>query len=157
MSHQIDVAAQAVRVPLARRRVAEIAYGVLRAERARSTRISITFVSARSIAAMNARHLGHAGATDVIAFAFAPEQPGGTLIGDIYIAPEIAKANAAQHGNSSREEVARLVVHGILHVLGYDHPGGRGRLTSPMWRRQEALVARLTKGRPRRRLTTHTG
>lgn len=157
MTHRIDVAAEAVRVPLGRRRVAEIAHAVLRAERARSTRISITFVSARAIAAMNVRHLGHAGATDVIAFALAPEQPEGTLIGDIYIAPEIAKANAAEHGSSSREELARLVVHGILHVLGYDHPGGRGRLTSPMWHRQEALVARVMKGRRRRRLTTPPG
>ena len=44
---------------------------------------------------------------------------------------------------SVREEVARLVVHGILHVLGYDHPEDETRETSDMWRRQERLLRRL--------------
>jgi probable rRNA maturation factor len=42
-----------------------------------------------------------------------------------------------------REELARLVVHGTLHVLGYDHPVDHTRGDSPMWRRQETLLARL--------------
>jgi probable rRNA maturation factor len=37
------------------------------------------------------------------------------------------------------------VVHGVLHALGYDHPDGDARLSSPMWRRQEALVARAIR------------
>jgi ssRNA-specific RNase YbeY (16S rRNA maturation enzyme) len=39
-----------------------------------------------------------------------------------------------------REETLRLVVHGVLHVLGYDHPAGESRYESPMWRRQERLL-----------------
>lgn len=146
MMHHVEVATDAVRVPLARRRIADIALAVLRAERARSTRLSITFVSARAIAAMNSRHLGHPGSTDVISFALPSPAGGGALTGDIYIAPEVARRNAAGHGTPAREEIARLVVHGVLHVLGYDHPEGPGRLTSPMWRRQEMLVARLANG-----------
>ena len=42
-----------------------------------------------------------------------------------------------------RRELARLVVHGVLHVLGYDHPEDDDRERSPMWRRQEKIVARL--------------
>jgi len=42
-----------------------------------------------------------------------------------------------------REELARLVVHGTLHVLGHDHPVDAGRGSSPMWRRQELLLTRL--------------
>jgi two-component system sensor histidine kinase AtoS len=44
-------------------------------------------------------------------------------------------------------EIDRLdrVVHGVLHVVGFDHPDGRARDRSPMWRRQEQLVARLTR------------
>lgn len=154
MSHEIAVAADGVRVPLARRRVAEIALAVLRAERARRTRLSITFVSARTIAKMNARHLGHHRATDVISFALEPEHRGASTVGDIYIAPEVAKRNAVEHGTPVREEIARLVVHGVLHVLGHDHPEGPGRTRSPMWRRQEALVAAFGHPKaPRRRLT----
>jgi probable rRNA maturation factor len=42
-----------------------------------------------------------------------------------------------------REEVARLVIHGTLHILGHDHPDGDDRTTSRMWRRQEQLLSRV--------------
>ena len=44
-----------------------------------------------------------------------------------------------------REELTRLVIHGTLHVLGYDHPDAAGREASPMWKRQEQLLARVTR------------
>jgi probable rRNA maturation factor len=156
MTHQVEVAADGVRVPLTRRRVAEIALTVLEAERARSTHLSIAFVSTRAIADLNAHHLGHAGPTDVISFAMRAPERGGPIVGDVYIAPEVAKRNAAEQGTSTREEVTRLVVHGVLHVLGYDHPEGRGRDNSRMWRRQEALVTRLTREHRHRRQTRQT-
>jgi probable rRNA maturation factor len=143
MTLVVDVAADGVRVPLARARVAELARGVLRAERARHAMLSIAFVPPRAMAALNARHLGHRGATDVIAFGFAPAGASGPVVGDIYIAPAVARANAKRLGVGAREELARLVVHGTLHVLGYEHPEEEGRERSPMWRRQERLLRRL--------------
>jgi rRNA maturation RNase YbeY len=92
------------------------------------------------MARLNRRHLGHAGPTDVISFGFAPS-PGEGLVGDVYICPDVARANARVAGCGVREELLRLVVHGTLHVLGWDHPVGRARESSPMWRRQEALLA----------------
>ncbi len=71
----------------------------------------------------------------------------GPVVGDIYIAPGVARRNAARHGAGVREEIARLVVHGTLHVLGYDHPEGEERTASRMWRRQERLLARLHRRR----------
>jgi ssRNA-specific RNase YbeY (16S rRNA maturation enzyme) len=44
-----------------------------------------------------------------------------------------------------RGELTRLVVHGLLHVLGYDHSDDDSRVASPMWRRQERLVARVVE------------
>jgi rRNA maturation RNase YbeY len=81
----------------------------------------------------------------VIAFALARQTPRGPLVGDIYIAPDVGRRNAAEHGVSLAEELTRLVVHGVLHVLGFDHPTGRGRLTSSMWQRQEKLVDSLLR------------
>jgi probable rRNA maturation factor len=157
MNDRIEVTVDAVRVPLARRRIAEIARAVLRAEHASAMRLSITFVSTEHIAAMNARHLGHAGATDVISFSLTPDGCNATPTGDIYIAPDVARRNAAEHGSTIREEIARLVVHGVLHVLGHDHPNGTRRLASRMWRRQEALVESLAPlHSPRRRRSTGT-
>ena len=59
------------------------------------------------------------------------------------ICAEIAREYAKAQGISAGEELLRLVVHGTLHVLGYDHPTGAGRTTSPMWRRQESILARV--------------
>ena len=147
---RVRVHAEGVRLPLGRDAVAAIARGVLRAERVRAVELSITFVAAPAMAALNRRHLGHRGATDIITFEFAPV-PGGLRAGDVYVCPEVARENARRHGVPVREELARLVVHGTLHVLGHEHPEDDGRTQSPMWRRQERLVARLyPKTAPRR-------
>jgi probable rRNA maturation factor len=139
----VDVGTVGVRVSLGRDRVRALAQRVLRAEGARDALLSITFVTPRAIAALNQRHLGHNRPTDVIAFGWtAPAGPRQVALGDVYIAPDVARENARAHGSGIREELARLVVHGTLHVLGHDHPDGDARVTSTMWKRQEALLAR---------------
>jgi probable rRNA maturation factor len=145
MSLTVDVATDGERVPLSRSRVGDIARRVLRAERVREALISITFVSAPRIASLNRKHLAHRGSTDVISFGFARPSSRDPVMGDIYIAPTVARRNAAAQGIPVREEITRLVVHGVLHVLGHDHPDGDRRDTSSMWRRQERLVARLQR------------
>jgi ssRNA-specific RNase YbeY (16S rRNA maturation enzyme) len=55
----------------------------------------------------------------------------------------VAARAARRRGLPLRQELVRLVVHGTLHVLGWDHPDDDSRLGSPMWRRQERYVARL--------------
>ena len=97
------------------------------------------------MARLNAEHLGHAGATDVISFGFAQAGSRGPVVGDVYIAPEVARDNALRHGARVRDETARLVIHGVLHVLGHDHPTDGDRETSAMWRRQEALLRRVRR------------
>jgi probable rRNA maturation factor len=105
--------------------------------------ISIAFVGRMSIAGYNEKYLGHRGVTDVIAFGFGSGGEPGAIIGDIYICPDVARANARAQRVSEAEELLRLVVHGTLHVLGYDHPSGEARMQSPMWRKQEKILARL--------------
>jgi probable rRNA maturation factor len=144
MSISVDVTVKSGRIPLSRARVTRIASSVLRAERVRDADLSITFVSNRSIAALNRRHLGHSGPTDVISFEIARSAPGIPVAGDVYIAPDVARVNARELGVPVAEELARLVVHGILHALGYSHPEGpsEDRTRSAMWKRQERLLRR---------------
>jgi probable rRNA maturation factor len=142
MSLAVHVATEGVRIPIARERIVALAEGVLRRERVSDALLSIAFVGDRRIAALNRAHLGHAGATDVISFGFAPGA-AGAVVGDVYIAPGVARRNAAAHGRGVREELSRLVVHGVLHVLGHDHPEDETRYASPMWRRQERLLRAL--------------
>jgi probable rRNA maturation factor len=137
VSLAVSVSTDGVRIPLARARVASIARAALRAERVRDAMVSIAFVTRTAIARLNRAYLGHSGPTDVISFAF-----GDPLVGDIYISPDIARRNAREYGVGIREELTRLVVHGVLHVTGHDHPAD-ARSVSPMWKRQERLVKRV--------------
>ncbi len=108
-----------------------------------SGEIEITFVKDAVMRDLNRRYLHRSGSTDVIAFELGED---GALAGDVYVAPEVAARTAAELGISEDEELVRLVVHGVLHVLGHDHPEGEDRYASPMFRLQEELVGRLTRG-----------
>lgn len=103
--------------------------------------LSISFVGRDRMKDLNHRWKGKRAPTDVLAFPLAG--PGGSLAGDVYICPWVAARNARELKVSLRRELSRLVVHGVLHVLGYDHPEATGRTTSPMWRRQERYLRGL--------------
>lgn len=143
MSVAVDVSSELPRLALAVPRAAELGRRVLAAERVRDAMLSIAFVRRSAIARLNREHLGHRGSTDVISFGFSDATASGAVVGDVYICPAVAADNARRHRTGVREELARLVVHGTLHVVGYEHPENDDRTSSPMWRRQEQLLARL--------------
>ncbi len=106
------------------------------------TEVSLLFVDEGAIADLNSRFLGHDGPTDVLAFPIdeepadsgrspdsggsgpgfsaEPEEPP-TLLGDVVICPAVAHRNAPDHAGTYDDEIALLVVHGLLHLLGLDH------------------------------------
>jgi probable rRNA maturation factor len=151
MSVAVGVSVDQARIPISRERVAAVARAVLAAEGVRAALLSVTFVSDREIRRLNRAHLKRDRTTDVIAFALERVGTKAPILGDVYIAPGVARASAKANGVSLREEIVRLVVHGTLHVLGYEHPEGRGeaRTRSTMWRKQERLVSKLAGGRAR--------
>jgi len=122
-------------------RVRRIVRTVLAAERRRAM-VSVTFVGPIRMRRLNREYKRHDRPTDVISFHL--PGPDGSLAGDIYICPAVAAREAKAAGVTEAEELARLVIHGTLHVLGYDHPEGRGRTTSVLWRRQERYLETLT-------------
>jgi probable rRNA maturation factor len=113
---------------------------VLRRERCRA-RISVAFVGKRQMRRLNADYLRHDRPTDVLSFPL--PGPDGVLTGDIYVCRYAAARNARARHTGVREELLRLIVHGTLHVLGYDHPDGAARTRSAMWRHQEQHLAGL--------------
>jgi probable rRNA maturation factor len=123
--------------------VKEAAIAALRAERVSNAMLSITFVGRATMTELNRRYLRHHGPTDVISFGLGRLGKTDAVVGDIYICPEVARMNARRQGIAVGEELLRLVVHGALHVVGYDHPDTDGRTTSPMWRKQERILARV--------------
>lgn len=132
---------EGLRVPVAAARLREACTMVLRSQKVKHALVSITLLTPRRMAALNKKHLNHAGPTDVITFGF--RDPDGAVIGDVYICPEVATANAKHFGVSAREELLRLTVHATLHVLGHEHPEGEARMKSPMWKLQERLLAKV--------------
>jgi len=121
-----------------------LAENVLDAEGIRGdAEMSVLFVSEQVMSELNERFMGEEGPTDVLAFPIdddplhrgrAPD--GGStgpardrelpidlpvLLGDVVVCPVIAARQAPEHDNSIDDELALLVVHGILHVLGHDH------------------------------------
>ena len=139
----IRVSCDGVRVPLARARVARLVEAVLRWERcAHPVVLDVTFVSNRTIARLHRQHVGHRGTTDIVTFEHARHSAASPIVGDVYIAPQVARDNARAFAQPVREEIARLTVHGVLHTLGWQHPDGEARLTSEMWRRQERWLQR---------------
>ncbi len=121
------------------RTVRRVVDAVLAGERRRA-RISVTFVGRDGMRQLNRAYKQHDRPTDVLAFAL--RGPGG-VVGDIYVCPWVARREAAARRVPLREELVRLVVHGTLHVLGYDHPENGRREHSAMWRRQERYVDAL--------------
>ena len=91
---------------------------------------------------LNRRALGADRVTDVIAFHLDHQ---GRRLADIYLCPARARTTARVLRVAEREELVRVLVHGLLHAIGYDHPNGRGRTASRMWGRQERYVRRLVR------------
>lgn len=125
---------------LPERTVARLVRAVLAGER-RAADVSVTFLGPTRMRALNREWKGHDYPTDVLSFSLHP--PDGSLTGDVYICPAVARAQARTLGIREREELVRLVIHGTLHVLGHDHPDGPARTRSPMWRKQERYVKAL--------------
>ena len=102
--------------------------------------LSITLLDDAGMAALNQEWKGRAGPTDVLAFPLHGE--GEALVGDVYVGVERAVAQADELDEPAPRELARLAIHGTLHVLGWDHPED-GREESEMWRHQERILEEL--------------
>jgi probable rRNA maturation factor len=128
------------RLPVAASRVRALAAFVLDRERTRHAWLQFTFVGRRRIARIHRALTGVAGPTDIVTLQHERQAPGAPVVGEVWIAPEVAWDNARQFGTTLRDECCRLVVHGVLHTLGWEHPTDATREQSAMWRRQEQLL-----------------
>jgi probable rRNA maturation factor len=146
-------------------RWAALARAVLEDRRVRGdVEVSLLFVDEPAIAALNERFLGREGSTDVLAFPIeddplpagrSPDSGGSgpgadaeveplTLLGDVVICPAVAARDAAEHDVVLDDELALLVVHGLLHLLGMDHETDRE--AEAMERLERELLARHHRG-----------
>jgi probable rRNA maturation factor len=135
----------ALRVPWLRR----IGRHVLVAEGAGATQLGVVVTDDATVRDLNHRYLGRDEPTDVLSFGLGEKggrpfvlPPGeATPLGEVIISYPTAVRQAGEQGHSVAAEVAHLLVHGILHLLGYDHQAAKDRRM--MRRREEEILADL--------------
>jgi len=101
--------------------------------------VNFIFTDNHKITQLNWKFLRHKGPTDVIAFGYDSHQgSASTVFGDIFISIEQARSNAQRFGQPPKREVTRLIIHGVLHLLGYSDSKPKDK--KKMWARQEKFV-----------------
>jgi probable rRNA maturation factor len=96
---------------------------ILKEEGRRGAKVNVIFVDDPVIRKLNNEYFGKDRVTDVISFNFDDE-----LLGEVYVSLPQARRQAREIDLTIKEEIQRLVVHGILHLLGYDHEKDDGRM-----------------------------
>jgi probable rRNA maturation factor len=109
----------------------------------RSFELVIVIVNEREMTRLNETFLRHRGPTDVLAFNYAQSPPEGELCGEIIVCAQEAQVQAARFRTSWQSELVRYVVHGILHLLGYDDRRSAAR--RKMKREENRLMLELKR------------
>lgn len=93
--------------------------------------VTVAFVSDRAMRALNQRWRGKRVTTDVLSFPAGQDEfetPEGSNLGDVVISVEQAARQAVEQGLEFDEEVSQLILHGLLHLCGYDHEADAGEM-----------------------------
>ena len=109
--------------------------------------VSVLLTGDEQLRAMNRQFRGLDKPTDVLSFPALPEAANGGQGGDLAISLETAAIQAADHGHTVQMEVKVLILHGLLHLAGYDHERDRGQMRrrETMLRKQFALPSGLVE------------
>jgi probable rRNA maturation factor len=120
--------------------LARLVREALAAEAVNAATISLAIVDNATIHAINRRHLDHDWPTDVITFCLSDDEDDA-LAGELIVSAEMAAATASEAGIAARDELALYVVHGLLHLCGYDD--STPAESAAMRRREGEVLARL--------------
>lgn len=118
------------------RRVARAAARVGR----RGAAVNLVVIDDREMRRLNRRYRGMDKPTDVLSFGY-EAGPGDALVGDVYVSHETLSRDARRLGLEARHLAVRIVVHGLLHVIGYDHESDAD--AARMERRERAVLKRV--------------
>ena len=124
----------ALRTP--RKKITALVEFVARAESARLEEVDIAIVASRRMAALNRHYLQHAGTTDVLSFDLSI--PGGGLVAQLIVCADVAVGEARSRRIGPQRELMLYIVHGLLHVMGYDDTNPQA--AEKMYARQEELL-----------------
>lgn len=142
----VVVSTRGCRAPTLARRLGRSARRLLALLRRPEAELSVLLVSDREMHRLNRAWRDRDRPTDVLSFAQAEGEGGapGGLLGDVVISVDTAARQAAERGIGRGREAERLLIHGILHLLGYDHERSEGEARR-MRRREQALARALAE------------
>jgi probable rRNA maturation factor len=127
----IEVVNRQRKLPIDCERWRTFAAKALKVAPANGAGVTVAFVSDRAMLELNQRWRGKRGTTDVLSFPSAQdefERVEGASLGDVVISVEQAARQAAENGLEFDEEVSQLILHGLLHLCGYDHEMDEGEM-----------------------------
>jgi probable rRNA maturation factor len=126
---RISIATPQETVPVDRARMREVVRAVLEGEGIAEAEVSLAFVDNPTIHSLNKRYLQHDEPTDVLSFPLS-EANAKKLAGELVIGAEVAQSQAVERGHDVQAELALYVIHGLLHLCGYDdhEPADAGRM-----------------------------
>lgn len=105
--------------PVEKNKIRKLVRSILKAEK-KDAELSIVFVDNKRIKELNTTFLGHRNATDVLSFPYHEPSGHDTIAGEVIVSVEMAIQWAQKHAYSVEGEIALYLIHGILHLLGYD-------------------------------------
>jgi len=132
-----------VQLPVRKKYLLDVTFKIFRSLKFSSREVSFFFCDNKTIQNYNRIYLKKYSRTDVMAFADSSKFPGydKKYLGDIVISVEQAREQAKAMGHSVKKELVVLVVHGILHLLGYDDT--KPLLRKKMFKKQETIVNKI--------------
>ncbi len=137
---KVSIATPQEIVDVDRGRMREVARAVLAGEGIGDYEISLAFVDNPTIHRLNQRYLDHDEPTDVLSFPLSDAR-ARKLAGELVIGVEVARAQAEDRGHDVQAELALYVIHGLLHLCGYDDKSAKG--ASAMRERERHYLAEL--------------
>ena len=124
--------------------------------------LSILLVDEDTMSAYHEKYMGEPGPTDVLSFPMDELRPPGDqddppegLLGDIVLCPSVTERQAAEHRRTPQQENEYLLVHGLLHLLGFDHAAPEEK--AEMFGLKDKIIAAWSAARPDRESSAGSG
>jgi probable rRNA maturation factor len=127
MALTIEINAASQRHAVDSARLKKSVRSILKDAGIKSAEISIAIVNDERMHALNRQYLQHDYPTDVLSFVLARDERAGSLVGEIIASSDYAAREAAEYGWTTDDELLLYIIHGCLHLVGYDDTTAKGK------------------------------
>jgi probable rRNA maturation factor len=148
---KIQIENKQTKIKIQRRKIRSTVLKILKIMNCANKELSISFVDDNAIKQLNNQYLQRDSSTNVLSFSLQEGEYGNInpdILGDIIISAETAQRDAAIGDLSLSEEIDFLIIHGVLHLLGFNHENTTKAQTTIMQMKERELFGILNSGKP---------